>query len=172
MNRFALRSVLPAAGFLGVGLRQSVPGGAATGCALRALSRRRGWGLWPAAEWGAGEGQGKVRALRALWSRWTSSEGCCRVSSTVPAVPDFLHTVPASYVALEDMKLVEPMMRRLAMRAALPPEAGVSESEPSPVQTEREPTQSSKIGSATGCGGRAHDARQPDAGRSLVAQCA
>jgi hypothetical protein len=31
---------------------------------------------------------------------------------------DFTHTVPASYVALEDMKLVEPMMKRLAARAS------------------------------------------------------
>jgi Protein of unknown function (DUF1631) len=30
---------------------------------------------------------------------------------------DFLHTVPSSFVALEDMKLVEPMMQRLAKRA-------------------------------------------------------
>nr|WP_315465801.1 DUF1631 family protein [uncultured Rhodoferax sp.] len=30
---------------------------------------------------------------------------------------DFTHTVPASYVALEDMKLVEPMLKRLAQRA-------------------------------------------------------
>ncbi len=30
---------------------------------------------------------------------------------------DFLHTVPFSVVALEDLKLVEPMMQRLAMRA-------------------------------------------------------
>ncbi len=33
---------------------------------------------------------------------------------------DFMHTVPASYVALEDMKLVEPMMKRLAQRASQP----------------------------------------------------
>lgn len=31
---------------------------------------------------------------------------------------DFLHTVPASFVALQDMKLVEPMMKRLAQRAS------------------------------------------------------
>ncbi len=31
---------------------------------------------------------------------------------------DFTHTVPASFVALEDMKLVEPMMKRLAARAS------------------------------------------------------
>jgi Protein of unknown function (DUF1631) len=33
-----------------------------------------------------------------------------------PAV-DFIHTVPASYVALEDMQLIEPMMKRLTERA-------------------------------------------------------
>lgn len=31
---------------------------------------------------------------------------------------DFLHTVPASLIGLEDMKLVEPMMKRLALRAS------------------------------------------------------
>lgn len=30
---------------------------------------------------------------------------------------DFIHTVPASYAALEDLKLMEPMMKRLAERA-------------------------------------------------------
>ena len=34
---------------------------------------------------------------------------------------DFMHTVPASFVALEDMKLVEPMMKRLAERASQSP---------------------------------------------------
>ncbi|WP_138514724.1 DUF1631 family protein [Rhodoferax bucti] len=33
---------------------------------------------------------------------------------------DFSHTVPASFVALEDMKLVEPMLKRLALRASQP----------------------------------------------------
>ncbi len=32
-------------------------------------------------------------------------------------VRDFTHTLPASFVALEDMKMVEPMMQRLAQRA-------------------------------------------------------
>ena len=32
-------------------------------------------------------------------------------------IKDFTHTVPASFVALEDMKLMEPMMKRLAERA-------------------------------------------------------
>ena len=37
--------------------------------------------------------------------------------ATAPAQKDFLHTVPFSVVALEDLKLVEPMMLRLAKRA-------------------------------------------------------
>ena len=32
-------------------------------------------------------------------------------------IKDFTHTVPASFVALEDMKLMEPMMKRLSARA-------------------------------------------------------
>lgn len=43
-------------------------------------------------------------------------------------VKDFTHTVPASFVALEDMKLMEPMMKRLQQRAsqaaAAAPKAG------------------------------------------------
>lgn len=38
---------------------------------------------------------------------------------------DFMHTVPASYVALEDMKMVEPMMKRLVERASQPNAAPV-----------------------------------------------
>lgn len=38
-------------------------------------------------------------------------------SGAAVGVKDFTHTVPASYEALEDMKLVEPMMKRLAERA-------------------------------------------------------
>ena len=39
-------------------------------------------------------------------------------SSLAGGPKDFLHTVPASFVALQDMKLVEPMMKRLAKRAS------------------------------------------------------
>ncbi|MDZ7920036.1 DUF1631 family protein [Rhodoferax sp.] len=38
---------------------------------------------------------------------------------------DFTHTVPASFEALEDMKLVEPMMKRLAERARLADPSGL-----------------------------------------------
>ncbi len=37
------------------------------------------------------------------------------------ALRDFTHTVPASMVALQDLRLVEPMMRRLIERSASPP---------------------------------------------------
>ena len=37
------------------------------------------------------------------------------------ALRDFTHTVPASMVALQDLRLVEPMMRRLIERSANPP---------------------------------------------------
>lgn len=40
-------------------------------------------------------------------------------SAAARGIKDFTHTVPASYLALEDMKLVEPMMKRLAERANL-----------------------------------------------------
>lgn len=62
---------------------------------------------------------------------------------------DFLHTVPASYVALEDMKLLEPMMRRLAQRANLPAEAGMKEAAAGQ-QTVREPTQGKQLGKQLG----------------------
>ncbi len=62
---------------------------------------------------------------------------------------DFLHTVPASYIALEDMKLVEPMMKRLAKRASLPVDvsAKVDSGERKIV---REPTQGKQLGRQLG----------------------
>jgi Protein of unknown function (DUF1631) len=48
------------------------------------------------------------------------------VTPRAPGANDFLHTVPASFDALEDMKMVEPMMKRLAERA------GQSAAQPQP----------------------------------------
>ena len=62
---------------------------------------------------------------------------------------DFMHTVPASYVALEDMKLVEPMMRRLAQRASLPADEG-PKVDASAQQIVREPTQGKQLGKQLG----------------------
>lgn len=46
-------------------------------------------------------------------------------SGAAKGVKDFTHTVPASFEALEDMKLVEPMMKRLAERARLADPSGL-----------------------------------------------
>ena len=51
--------------------------------------------------------------LRRLLSGELDPSGAAR------GIKDFTHTVPASFLALEDMKLVEPMMKRLAERANL-----------------------------------------------------
>lgn len=67
-------------------------------------------------------------------------------------VKDFTHTVPASYEALEDLKLLEPMMKRLAQRAdqtdAARRSAQTSTEGNSVVQRER--TQSKKLGRQLG----------------------
>jgi hypothetical protein len=59
---------------------------------------------------------------------------------------DFLHTVPASMVALEDLKMVEPMMKRLSQRAAQTPLESASKNK----TVEREKNQSRKLGRQLG----------------------
>jgi hypothetical protein len=58
---------------------------------------------------------------------------------------DFLHTVPASYVALEDLKLLEPMMMRLAERA----KRAIGK-RPDVNLLEADPTQNRKVGQQLG----------------------
>ena len=110
----------PAAGMLGVGLRQLYK---EINDWLRAL------GVEPvrsAASGAAGLGSDKkpeenavtrtmltLDKLRRLLSGELNSGGLSNAGSL-----DFSHTVPASYVALEDMQLMEPMMKRLSKRAA------------------------------------------------------
>lgn len=65
------------------------------------------------------------------------------------ATQNFLHTVPASFEALEDLKLVEPMMRRLAQRASLPVEPEKKAETPEP-QIVREQTQRRQLGQQLG----------------------
>ena len=64
-------------------------------------------------------------------------------------VNDFLHTVPASFVALEDMQLVEPMMRRLAQRASQSPPAPLK-GNASGQQVTRESTQGKPLSKQLG----------------------
>lgn len=62
---------------------------------------------------------------------------------------DFLHTVPFSLLALEDLKLIEPMMKRLAQRSSQSADAGATQA-PAVQQTVREPTQGKQLGQQLG----------------------
>jgi hypothetical protein len=68
------------------------------------------------------------------------------------SMKDFMHTVPASFVALQDLKLVEPMMKRLALRAAesAGKEPANPRGKPISAQVAREHTQSRQLGRQLG----------------------
>lgn len=62
---------------------------------------------------------------------------------------DFTHTVPASFMALEDMKLVEPMLKRLSNRVQrVEPEGGASTGHVKPHKTD--PLQGKALGKELG----------------------
>jgi hypothetical protein len=63
---------------------------------------------------------------------------------------DFMHTVPASMVALQDLKMVEPMMKRLSQRAAQAPVEGTGQAAGKSKTVEREKNQSRKLGRQLG----------------------
>jgi hypothetical protein len=63
---------------------------------------------------------------------------------------DFLHTVPASMVALEDLKMVEPMMKRLSKRAAQAPAEAAGQADGKAKTVAREKNQSRKLGRQLG----------------------
>jgi len=63
---------------------------------------------------------------------------------------DFLHTVPASMVALEDLKMVEPMMKRLSKRAAQAPAETADQAGGKAKTVSREKSQSRKLGQQLG----------------------
>ncbi len=62
---------------------------------------------------------------------------------------DFSHTIPVSFEALQDMKLVEPMMKRLAARAANAP-AAAPPAAVDMLAAEAEPAQRRKLGAQLG----------------------
>jgi hypothetical protein len=110
---------LPAAGLLGVGLRQLYKEitawlraqgvePAATAATLAGRLSRAGEG------YATDDGNSLVRRVLTMdkLRRLLSGE----LDDAPP--PGFLHTMPASFVALEDLKLIEPMMRRLTERAS------------------------------------------------------
>ncbi len=140
--------ITPAAGLLGVSLRQlyrevcdwlrsqGVEPATPVGTAIGGGGAARGTG----AENSIGRTMLTLDKLRKLLSG-ELGRGSGR--------QDFLNTVPASYVALEDMKLLEPMMRRLAQRANLPVNAAVAV-DASGQQIMREPTQGRQLGRQLG----------------------
>ena len=73
------------------------------------------------------------------------------LDSQTGGIKDFSHTVPASYDALEDLKLLEPMMKRLALRADQSNAAKLTEQAAGANSTvRRERTQSKKLGQQLG----------------------
>ncbi|MFO1263039.1 MAG: DUF1631 family protein [Rhodoferax sp.] len=62
-------------------------------------------------------------------------------------IKDFTHTVPASYLALEDLKLMEPMMKRLAERAA---QSTGKSAAPTAASAARDPNKGKKLGRELG----------------------
>ena len=79
--------------------------------------------------------------LRRLLSGELDAEGAA-------GAKDFLHTVPASMVALEDLKMVEPMMKRLSQRAAKAPAEAAAGGTAKTVS--REKNESRKLGRQLG----------------------
>jgi hypothetical protein len=68
---------------------------------------------------------------------------------------DYAHTIPASFEALQDMKLVEPLMKRLSDRASKTVAAVLKIAEPEPavvdmLANDDEPTQRKKLGAQLG----------------------
>lgn len=144
--------ITPAAGLLGVGLRQLY---------REVCDWLLSQGVEPAMPVGSPlGGAGAVRSqspessvartlvtldkLRKLLSGELTSGG-----GGGAGLPDFLHTVPASYVALEDLKLIEPMMKRLAQRASLAAQAA-TQGEAAGEQIVREATQGRQLGTQLG----------------------
>lgn len=108
--------ILPAAGLLGVGLRQLY---------REICEWLRSQGVEPASPASASLGgvglRGQATPQTAVNRTLVTLDKLRKLLSGEldgsQGMPNFLHTVPASFVALEDMKLLEPLMKRLAQRA-------------------------------------------------------
>jgi len=140
----------PAAGLLGVGLHQLY---------REVCNWLRSQGIEPALPVGAlpggraaaGKGaQNAVsRTLVTLDKLRKLLSGELDGAQGNPGAQDFLHTVPACYDALEDMKLIEPMMKRLAQRASLPATPGAPAEAPQQMVV-RELSQGKQLGKQLG----------------------
>jgi Protein of unknown function (DUF1631) len=119
----AVRTVLitPAAGLLGISLRQLYKDASEW---LRSLGVEPALpaGLYLVTNAAGGAKAPETAVSRSLLTldklrRLLSGDLDAGLGLASSGPKDFLHTVPASFVALEDLKLVEPMMQRLARRA-------------------------------------------------------
>ena len=145
--------ITPAAGLMGVGLRQLYK---------EVADWLRSQGVEPAtpvgmpiAGLGASKGKGAessvARTLLTLDRLRKLLSGELGTGFTGAGTQDFLHTVPASFVAMEDLQLVGPMMKRLAQRANSPEaQAGAMGVSAQQSGVMREPTQSKQLGKQLG----------------------
>ena len=149
-----LTLVMPAAGLLGVGLRQLYR---EVSDWLRAQGVESAGMVGSSASGSLGKGSSKGKGQdNAAGRTWVTLDKLRRLLSgeldSSSALTDFSHTVPASFVALEDMKLVEPLMKRLAQRAGSPaPVQPKGSATQASIQTvAREPTQGKLLGRQLG----------------------
>ena len=119
----AVRSVLitPAAGLLGIALRQLYKD-VSEWLRSQGVEPALPVGLYLLGNSAAGIKAPETAVSRSLLTldklrRLLSGDLDAGLAVSSGGPKDFLHTVPASFVALEDLKLVEPMMQRLARRA-------------------------------------------------------
>ena len=152
----AVRSALltPAAGLLGVSLRQLY---------REASDWLRSQGVEPADPLGGPAGDSAASRAKPVENTVTRTlltldklrrllSGELEMGAGSASMKDFMHTVPASFVALQDLKLIEPMMKRLAERSAqtASKETGASPGKATPAQVAREHTQSKQLGRRLG----------------------
>ena len=152
----AVRATLltPAAGLLGVSLRQLY---------REASDWLRSQGVEPADPLGGPGGDSAASRAKPVENTVTRTlvtldklrrllSGELEAGPNSASMKDFMHTVPASFVALQDLKLIEPMMKRLAERSAQMPVKGSTASSraATPSQVAREQTQSKQLGRRLG----------------------
>lgn len=130
MPNEAVRSVLmtPAAGLMGISLRQLYKD-VAEWLRSQGVEPALPVGIYPGTSSAAGAKVPETAVSRTLLTldklrRLLSGDLDTGLALSPSAPKDFINTVPASFVALEDLKLVEPMMQRLARRAKLPDGVG------------------------------------------------
>jgi Protein of unknown function (DUF1631) len=143
--------VTPAAGFLGVSLRQLY---------AELTEWLRSQGIEPAMT--SGSAAGGVAAARGKSPESTVSRTLLtldklrrllsgELDAAVPdADQDFQNTVPFSMVALEDLRMVEPMMKRLHARAEQEAERGQNPSRKSASSSTADANPSKKLGKQLG----------------------